>query len=149
MAARRPGRDRVPGPTVPVYVISVAAGLTGLYPQTLRQYDRAGLVSPGRTGGGGRRYSLRDVAQLREVLRLSGEGVSLEGIKRVLDLENEVVALRDRVRRLEQAGAPASQQQSTTVGSSPPAPDTLSASAAGSPTSGASASATASTRRDA
>ena len=60
---------RVPGPTAPVYVISVAAELTGLHPQTLRQYDRVGLVSPGRTGGGGRRYSLRDIELLREVAR--------------------------------------------------------------------------------
>ena len=63
-----------PGPTVPVYVISVAAELTGLHPQTLRQYDRVGLVSPGRTGGGGRRYSLRDIELLREVAELTARG---------------------------------------------------------------------------
>jgi len=73
----------------PVYVISVAAQLSGLHPQTLRAYDRLGLVSPGRTAGGGRRYSLRDVLILREVQRLSQEeGVNLSGIKRILELED-------------------------------------------------------------
>jgi MerR family transcriptional regulator/heat shock protein HspR len=87
----------------PVFAIAVAADLAGMHPQTLRQYDRLGLVSPRRTAGKSRRYSLRDVAQLREVQRLSGEGVSLEGIRRVLELENEVVGLRTRVRELESA----------------------------------------------
>src|SRR6195952_3113338 len=82
----------------PVFAIAMAAELAGMHPQTLRQYDRLGLVSPRRTAGKSRRYSLREVAQLREVQRLSGEGVSLEGIRRILELENEVVALRDRVR---------------------------------------------------
>ena len=69
----------------PVFVISVAAQLAGMHAQTLRQYDRLGLVSPGRTGGGGRRYSARDVAVLREVQRLSqDEGVNLAGIKRII-----------------------------------------------------------------
>jgi MerR family transcriptional regulator, heat shock protein HspR len=72
----------------PVYVISVAAQLSGLHPQTLRAYDRLGLVSPGRTAGRGRRYSLRDVLSLREVQRLSQEeGINLNGIKRILELE--------------------------------------------------------------
>jgi MerR family transcriptional regulator/heat shock protein HspR len=72
----------------PVYVISVAAQLSGLHPQTLRANDRLGLVSPGRAGGGGRRYSLRDILILREVQRLSQEeGVNLSGIKRILELE--------------------------------------------------------------
>ncbi len=88
--------SRVPGPTVPVYVISVAAELTGLHPQTLRQYDRAGLVSPGRTGGGGRRYSLRDIELLREVAELTGAGIGLEGVRRILELEHQVAALRQR-----------------------------------------------------
>ena len=88
--------DRVPGPTVPVYVISVAAELTGLHPQTLRQYDRVGLVSPGRTGGGGRRYSLRDIELLREVAELTAAGIGLEGVRRILELENQVTALRAR-----------------------------------------------------
>ncbi|MEO6996537.1 MAG: MerR family transcriptional regulator [Terracoccus sp.] len=81
----------------PVFVISVAAELAGMHAQTLRQYDRLGLVSPSRTRGGGRRYSGRDVALLREVQRLSQEGVSLAGIQRILDLENEVSALHSRV----------------------------------------------------
>jgi MerR family transcriptional regulator, heat shock protein HspR len=74
----------------PVYVISVAAQLSGLHPQTLRAYDRLGLVSPGRSAGRGRRYSLRDILVLREVQRLSqDEGVNLSGIKRILELESE------------------------------------------------------------
>ena len=82
----------------PVFVISVAAQLAGMHAQTLRQYDRLGLVSPSRTRGGGRRYSARDVTLLREVQRLSqDEGVSLAGIQRILDLENQVQALRARV----------------------------------------------------
>ena len=87
--------------TSPVFVISIAAELAGMHPQTLRQYDRLGLVSPTRTAGKSRRYSMRDVAQLREIAQLSSEGVSLEGIRRVLDLEDEVTVLRDRVRELE------------------------------------------------
>jgi MerR family transcriptional regulator/heat shock protein HspR len=73
----------------PVYVISVAAQLSGLHPQTLRSYDRLGLVSPGRSAGRGRRYSLRDILMLREVQRLSQEGVNLSAIKRILELESE------------------------------------------------------------
>jgi MerR family transcriptional regulator/heat shock protein HspR len=85
----------------PVFVISIAAQLAGMHAQTLRQYDRLGLVSPGRTGGGGRRYSTRDVALLREVQRLSqDEGVNLAGIKRVIELESQVDALRSRVSEL-------------------------------------------------
>jgi MerR family transcriptional regulator/heat shock protein HspR len=87
----------------PVFAIAVAGELAGMHPQTLRQYDRLGLVSPKRTAGRSRRYSLRDIAQLKEVARLSAEGVSLEGIRRVLSLENEVEALRGRVRQLETA----------------------------------------------
>ena len=85
----------------PVFVISVAAQLAGMHAQTLRQYDRLGLVTPGRTVGGGRRYSSRDVALLREVQRLSQEdGVNLAGIKRIIDLESHVDALRARVAEL-------------------------------------------------
>jgi MerR family transcriptional regulator/heat shock protein HspR len=85
----------------PVFVISVAAELAGMHAQTLRQYDRLGLVSPGRTPGGGRRYSPRDVALLREVQRLSQEdGVNLAGIKRIIELESQVAALRARVHEL-------------------------------------------------
>ena len=84
-----------------VFVISVAAELTGMHPQTLRQYDRLGLVTPGRTGGGGRRYSQRDVDLLREVQRLSQEeGVNLAGIKRVIELEHQVLALQERLAEL-------------------------------------------------
>jgi MerR family transcriptional regulator, heat shock protein HspR len=77
----------------PVYVISVAAQLSGMHPQTLRTYDRMGLVSPGRSAGRGRRYSLRDVLLLREVQRLSQERVNLEGIRRILELESELQRL--------------------------------------------------------
>ena len=87
-----------PDDDTPVFVISVAAQLAGMHAQTLRQYDRLGLVTPSRTSGGGRRYSQRDVALLREVQRLSQEeGVSLPGIARILELENQVTALRNRV----------------------------------------------------
>ncbi|GAA4399730.1 helix-turn-helix transcriptional regulator [Fodinibacter luteus] len=90
-----------PDDDTPVFVISVAAELAGMHAQTLRQYDRLGLVTPSRTRGGGRRYSQRDVALLREVQRLSQEeGISLPGIARILDLENEVSALRSRVSEL-------------------------------------------------
>ena len=90
-----------PGPDVPVYVISVAAELTGLHPQTLRAYDRMGLVRPGRSGGGGRRYSWHDIEMLREVAALTSAGIGLEGVRRILDLENQVTALRMRVAELE------------------------------------------------
>lgn len=90
-----------PDDETPVFVISVAAQLAGMHAQTLRQYDRLGLVSPSRTRGGGRRYSARDVTLLREVQRLSqDEGVSLAGIQRILDLERQVQALRARVTEL-------------------------------------------------
>lgn len=85
----------------PLFVISVAAELAGMHPQTLRQYDRIGLVSPKRTSGKSRRYTMRDVQQLREVARLSAEGVSLEGIRRVLELVNQNLELSQRVRDLE------------------------------------------------
>ena len=102
MAAPRPSSEFAPPlADVPVYVISVASQLTGLHPQTLRAYDRLGLVSPGRAGGGGRRYSARDIEQLREVARLTAEGLGLEGVRRVLDLENQVASLRSRIRELQ------------------------------------------------
>src|SRR5919107_855688 len=85
----------------PIFVISVAAELAGLHAQTLRSYDRLGLVRPGRSAGGGRRYSARDIALLREVQRLSQvEGVNLAGIKRIIELESQVDALRSRVAEL-------------------------------------------------
>ena len=87
----------------PVFVISIAAELSGMHPQTLRQYDRIGLVSPQRTRGNTRRYSLHDVAQLRQVAKMSAEGLSLEGIRRVLLLEDQVRQLENRVKDLERA----------------------------------------------
>lgn len=85
-----------------VLIISVAARLAGMHPQTLRQYDRMGLVQPGRAPGGGRRYSTRDVAMLREIQRLSQEeGVNLAGIKRIMDLEQFALEMQRRVERLE------------------------------------------------
>ena len=83
--------------TTPVYAISVAAQLAGLHPQTLRQYDKLGLVSPQRTNGRNRLYSARDIARLEEVADLSAAGVSLEGIRRVLQLQAEVERLRDEL----------------------------------------------------
>jgi len=99
-SGQRPSLDGIDDAT-PIFVISVAAQLAGMHPQTLRQYDRLGLVTPGRAAGRGRRYSSRDVAVLREVQRLSqDEGVSLAGIKRILALEDQVDALRSRVAEL-------------------------------------------------
>jgi MerR family transcriptional regulator/heat shock protein HspR len=87
-----------------VFVISVAASLAGMHPQTLRQYDRLGLVQPGRAAGGGRRYSARDVELLQEIARLShDEGVNLAGIKRIIELEAQVDALRSRLTELADA----------------------------------------------
>ena len=85
----------------PMFAIAVAAELAFMHPQTLRQYDRMGLVTPTRTGGQSRRYTMRNVAQLREIARLSNEGVSLEGIRRILELENQNAALEKRVKELE------------------------------------------------
>ena len=81
----------------PVYAISIAAQLAELHPQTLRQYDRLGLVSPTRVGGRNRLYSADDISRLREIADLSAEGLSLEGIRRVLALEGEVKRLRGRL----------------------------------------------------
>ncbi|MCW2945566.1 MAG: transcriptional regulator, MerR family [Actinoallomurus sp.] len=89
------------GDDSPVYVISVAAELSGLHPQTLRTYDRMGLVSPGRASGRGRRYSMRDIVLLREIQRLSqDEGINLAGIRQILDLQREAGALSAEVVRL-------------------------------------------------
>lgn len=99
MAQQRTQMDRF----TPIFAIAAAAELAEMHPQTLRQYDRIGLVSPQRTSGNTRRYSLHDVEQLREVARLSAEGLSLEGIRRVIQLENEVQELKTRVRELERA----------------------------------------------
>jgi MerR family transcriptional regulator, heat shock protein HspR len=100
-----------PDETAPVFVISVAAQLAGMHPQTLRQYDRLGLVSPGRTPGGGRRYSARDVVMLREVSRLTQEeGVNLAGVKRIIELTAQVAELRARVQQLARELAVARQE---------------------------------------
>jgi MerR family transcriptional regulator/heat shock protein HspR len=90
------GTFGVPAPDAAVYVISVAAELTGLHPQTLRAYERMGLITPGRTGGGGRRYSHRDLERLREIADLTSAGIGIEGVRRILDLELQVDALRAR-----------------------------------------------------
>jgi MerR family transcriptional regulator/heat shock protein HspR len=92
----RPPFGATPDPDSAVYVISVAAELTGLHPQTLRAYERMGLISPGRTGGGGRRYSLRDLELLRLIADLTSAGIGLEGVRRILDLEHQVAALQQR-----------------------------------------------------
>jgi len=99
MTGMPPGVD----PDSPIFVISVAAELSGLHAQTLRSYDRLGLVSPGRSAGGGRRYSARNIALLREVQRLSQEeGVNLAGIKRIIELEQLVDELRQHLDELAQ-----------------------------------------------
>jgi MerR family transcriptional regulator, heat shock protein HspR len=88
-------------PDAPVFAISIAAALSGLHPQTLRQYDRLGLVSPSRSDGRNRLYSMRDVMRLREVTRLSAEGINLTGIMRILDLERENERLRQQLSSIE------------------------------------------------
>lgn len=109
------GMDNLPQPFDPdaaVFPVSIAASLAEMHPQTLRGYDRLGLVVPQRARGRGRRYSLRDIAKLRHVQQLSqGEGINLEGIRRILALEDEVETLRDQVewlgdtlRRLQSTG---------------------------------------------
>lgn len=90
-----------PDDDTPVFVISVAAQLAGMHAQTLRQYDRLGLVVPARTRGGGRRYSARNVMELREIQRLSqDEGVSLSGIRYILALKNRIEELNATVEEL-------------------------------------------------
>lgn len=85
----------------PIFAIQAAAELSGMHAQTLRQYDRLGLVVPARTKGGSRRYSVHDIAQLREVSRLSADGMSLPAIARIIELENRVRELHGRVQDLE------------------------------------------------
>lgn len=98
MSDRLPDRFDV---DAPIFVISVAAQLADMHPQTLRGYDRLGLVVPGRARGRGRRYSLRDIAKLRHVQHLSqNEGINLEGIRRILALESELDAMREQLLRL-------------------------------------------------
>ena len=95
-----PARERRSDPDRAVYVISVAAELAGVHPQTLRIYERKGLVDPARTGGGSRRYSEVDLERLRRIQDLTTEGLNLAGVKMVLELEEEIARLR---RELEQA----------------------------------------------
>ena len=93
---------------MPVYVISVAAQLSGMHPQTLRAYDKIGLVRPGRSQGRGRRYSMRDILALREIQRLSQEeGINLNGIKLILDQLRELEQARQARRRVARRGRPA------------------------------------------
>jgi len=106
-------KNDVPADDAAVYVISVAAEISGLHPQTLRQYDKLGLVSPSRTEGRNRRYSLRDIALLRAVQKLVGEGINHAGIKRIIELESamanmaiEVAKLRIEVDALVEANPP-------------------------------------------
>ncbi|MEA4944735.1 MAG: MerR family transcriptional regulator [Propionicimonas sp.] len=102
MTADGPARlpDRI-DPDAPIFVISVAAQLAEMHPQTLRGYDRLGLVVPGRARGRGRRYSLRDIAKLRHIQHLSQtEGINLEGIRRILELEAELEDVRQQVAQL-------------------------------------------------
>jgi MerR family transcriptional regulator/heat shock protein HspR len=93
-----------------VYVISVAAELAGLHPQTLRIYERKGLVDPARTGGGSRRYSEADIARLRRIQQLTNEGLNLAGVKRVLELEAELARIRQELERTVAAAQQALEQ---------------------------------------
>ncbi len=95
---RAPARDEDAGA---VYVISVAARLVGMHPQTLRNYERTGLLDPSRTQGGSRRFSDRDIALLRRIQQLTGEGHNLEGVRRILELERELDTLRDELEALQ------------------------------------------------
>jgi MerR family transcriptional regulator/heat shock protein HspR len=85
-----------PAPDQAVFVISVAAELSGLHPQTLRTYERMGLITPRRTGGGGRRYSVVDIERLREIASLTGAGIGIEGVRRILELDRRLGELRAR-----------------------------------------------------
>jgi MerR family transcriptional regulator/heat shock protein HspR len=99
-----------PNTSQAVYVISVAAELAGLHPQTLRIYERKGLVDPARTGGGSRRYSDEDIALLRRIQELTNEGLNLAGVQRVLALEAEVAALRQALAEVRQGAEQAVEQ---------------------------------------
>ncbi len=94
----------IPHPTRAVYVISVAAELAGVHPQTLRIYERKGLVSPARTDGGSRRYSDDDIAHLQRIQSLTDDGLNLAGVKRVLELEAQLAELRAEVERVKAEG---------------------------------------------
>ena len=98
-----------------LYVISVAAELAGVHPQTLRMYERKGLLSPERTSGRSRRYSEEDLALLRRIQELTNEGISLLGVQRILALEQELLAARDRIARLESRVAALQQEMEERV----------------------------------
>lgn len=104
MASRDDGRDHGRGDRGgrerAVYIISVAAELSGVHPQTLRIYERKGLLSPARTAGNTRRYSERDIERLRAIQRLTQEGVNLAGAKRIIDLESQLARAREQVARM-------------------------------------------------
>ena len=93
-------KNTLPDDDAGVYVISVAAEISGMHPQTLRQYDKLGLVSPTRTEGRNRRYSLRDIALLRAVQKLVGEGINHAGIKRIIELESAMANMAVEVAQL-------------------------------------------------
>jgi MerR family transcriptional regulator/heat shock protein HspR len=93
-------KNSLPDDDAGVYVISVAAEISGMHPQTLRQYDKLGLVSPSRTEGRNRRYSLRDIALLRTVQKLVGEGINHAGIKRIIELESAMANMAVEVAQL-------------------------------------------------
>lgn len=98
-AGARRDRARRGAPERAVYVISVAAELAGVHPQTLRIYERKGLVDPARTGGGSRRYSELDIERLRRIQLLTSTGMNLEGVRRVIELEAEIERLREELDR--------------------------------------------------
>jgi MerR family transcriptional regulator/heat shock protein HspR len=100
-----PGEPNEPQITRAVYVISVAAELAGVHPQTLRIYERKGLLEPARTVGGSRRYSERDIAQLRRIQDLTAAGCNLEGARRILDLETEIQRLQEELEAVRQQAA--------------------------------------------
>lgn len=97
---RRAAADRIRAESAPVYVISVAAELAGVHPQTLRVYERKGLLDPSRTTGGSRRFSEQDLARLRRIQDLTAAGLNLEGVRRVLELEAEVARLQSELQRV-------------------------------------------------
>ena len=100
-------------PDTAVYVMSVAADLTGLHPQTLRLYERRGLLEPARTGGGNRRYSAADLDQLRRITHLTDAGVNIEGVRRILELEAKVAALTRALAQAKRAAEAMSAQRAT------------------------------------
>jgi MerR family transcriptional regulator/heat shock protein HspR len=119
------GHDKffgAPSPDAAVFVISVAAELTGLHPQTLRTYERMGLITPGRTGGGGRRYSARDIDLLREISELTSSGIGIEGVRRILELENRVNALAARNEELQAELEATREALRQTLSARPPGP---------------------------